>query len=187
MKLIDNLVAISEKPLSPENDFLAKILPIFVFFFFFPALLFIIPKFIIDPWLRLPILFGFSVRIIPSGALIVLGLFFLIASTRAQREIGKGTPMPLKATQKLVVEIPYSYCRNPLYFGLINFFSGISILIGSISSLVMVFIYAIIIVLYAKLIEERELEKRFGDDYIAYKATTPFIIPGLRLIRRNTK
>ncbi|MBT3390474.1 MAG: isoprenylcysteine carboxylmethyltransferase family protein [Chloroflexi bacterium] len=187
MKLIDDIVEISKQPLSPEKDFLAKVLPIFVFFFFFPALLFFLPKVVFDPWLRLPTLFRFSIRIIPAGALIVLGLFFVITSTKAQREIGKGTPMPLKATQKLVVEKPYSYCRNPLYFGLINFFSGISILIGSISSLIMVFIYASIIMLYTRLIEERELGKRFGDDYLAYKATTPFIIPGLHLIRRNTK
>ncbi len=166
MKLIDNLVEISKKPLSPENRFLAKVLPIFVFFFFFPALLFILPKFVFDKWLQLPTLFRFSTRIIPAGILIVFGLFFLIASTKAQREIGKGTPMPLKATQKLVVEKPYSYCRNPLYFGLISFFFGISIMIGSISSLVMVSIFSAIILFYIKFIEEKELEKRYGDEYI---------------------
>ncbi len=137
MKLFENLVEISEKTPSPENRFLAKVLPFFVFFFFFPALLFILLKVVIDPWLRLPTLFHFFTRVVPAGALIVPGLFFIITSTKAQREIGKGTPMPLKATQKLVVEKPYSYCRNLLYFGLINFFSGISILIGSPSSLAM--------------------------------------------------
>lgn len=185
MKLIDNLVEISKKPLSLENRFLAKVLPIFVFFFFFPALLFILPKFVFDKWLQLPTLFRFSTRIMPAGTLIVLGLFFLISSTKAQREIGKGTPIPLNATQKLVVEKPYSYCRNPLYFGLISFFLGISIMIGSISSLVMVSIFSAIILLYIKFIEERELEKRYGDEYIAYKDATPLLFPRLPLFRRN--
>jgi len=79
--------------------------------------------------------------------------------------------MPLKATQKLVVEKPYSYCRNPLYCGLISFYVGISILIGSISSLIMVIVFSVIvfsviIMSYIKLIEEKELEKRFGNDYL---------------------
>ena len=187
MNLIDKLVEVSMKPLSPENRFLAKVLPIFVFFVFFPALLFILPKFVYDKWLQLPTLFRLSTRLIPAGILIGLGLYFLIASTKAQREIGKGTPMPLKATQKLVVEKPYSYCRNPLYFGLISFFFGISIMIGSISSLVMVSIFSAIILLYIKYVEEQELEKRFGNDYLEYQKVTPLLIPRLPLFRRNKK
>ena len=155
MKLVDKLVAVSKKPPSQRSRFVARVLPIFVFFFFFPALLFIIPSFVLDRWLHLPTLLSFPIRIIPGGILIVLGLFFLASSTKAQREIGKGTPMPLKATHKLVVEKPYSYCRNPLYFGLINFFLGFSIMISSVSSLVMVFIFSAIILSYTKLIEEK--------------------------------
>jgi protein-S-isoprenylcysteine O-methyltransferase Ste14 len=34
--------------------------------------------------------------------------------------------------------------------------------------------------LYIKLIEEKELEARFGLDYLAYKRNTPFILPRLR-------
>jgi protein-S-isoprenylcysteine O-methyltransferase Ste14 len=33
---------------------------------------------------------------------------------------------------------------------------------------------------YLKLVEERELEARFGEDYLAYKRSTPFIVPRLR-------
>jgi len=93
--------------------------------------------------------------------------------------------MPLKATGKLVVEKPYSYCRNPLYFGLINFFFGISIMLGSISSLVMVFIFSMIIISYIKLIEEQELVKRFGDEYVTYKKKTPLLIPIPSFLRRK--
>ncbi|MEN8174092.1 MAG: isoprenylcysteine carboxylmethyltransferase family protein, partial [Chloroflexota bacterium] len=138
-----------------------------------------------DPWLELPTLFSLPVRMIPASVLMALGVFFLAASTKAQREIGKGTPMPLKATQKLVIEKPYSYCRNPLYFGLINFFLGISIMIGSISSIVMVLLFSTIILAYIKLIEEKELEKRYGMDYLAYKKTTPMLIPRLPCLRRD--
>ena len=33
--------------------------------------------------------------------------------------------------------------------------------------------------IYIKLVEERELEARFGEAYIAYKKSTPFIAPKL--------
>ena len=90
--------------------------------------------------------------------------------------------MPLMATQKLIIQKPYSYCRNPLFFGLLNFYFGISIVIGSISSVVVVAIFSAIVLSYVKLIEEKELEKRFGDDYMVYKRITPFLFP--RLISR---
>ena len=187
MKFIDKLVETSQNPPSPRSEFVVRVLPIFVFFFFLPALLFIIPNFVFDNWLQLPTLLSFPIRLILGGFLIALGLYFLVSSTKVQREIGKGTPMPLKATQKLVVEKPYSYCRNPLYFGLINFFFGISILIGSPSSLVMVFIFSAIILVYIKLIEEKELEQRYGNDYLEYKKVPPLLIPRLPLLRRNGK
>ncbi len=187
MKLVDKLVTLSKNPLSPKNRFMAKGLPIFVFFFLFPTLLFIIPSFVFDPWLHLPTFLSVAPRAFLGGVFITFGTVFLISSTKAQREIGKGTPMPLKATQTLVVEKPYSYCRNPIYFGLISFFLGISITIGSLSSLAMVFIFSSVILSYIKLIEEKELEKRYGIDYLEYKKATPLLIPRFPFFRRNRK
>ncbi len=177
MKLVDKIVEVSNRPRSTEEKRTAKILPVFVFFFLFPALLFLIPSFVLDKWLHLPTLPNLFVRVIIASILIVLGVIFLRWTLKAQREIGKGTPMPLMATRKLVVQKPYSYCRNPLAFGLINLYFGISILIGSISSLVMVLVFAVIILAYIKFIEEDELEKRYGEEYVAYKQSTPFLVP----------
>ena len=70
-------------------------------------------------------------------------------------------------------------------FWVINLFFGISILFDSISSLIMVFAFSVTILLYSKFIEEKELEKRFGGEYLAYKRTTPFIIPIPSLLRRT--
>lgn len=182
MNLVDKLVEIAKNPPSKRSQLLARVLSVFVFFFFFLPLLFIIPVMVFDKWLQLPTLASFSFRVFPGGILIGLGLFFQAASAKAQREIGKGTPMPLNATSKLVIEKPYSYCRNPLYFGLVLFFSGISILLGSISSLAMVMLFALIVLSYAKFIEETELEKRFGEAYLEYKKATPFFIPRLSFL-----
>lgn len=185
MKLVNKLAETSHKPLSFRRRFLAKALPVFVYSIFFPAILFVIPKFIVDPWLQLPTFLNPAVRLILGGILIIPGSIFLFWSIKAQREIGKGTPMPLMATKKLVVQKPYSYCRNPLFFGLINLFFGISIILGSISSLGMVMVFSAVILLYVKFIEEKELEKRFGDEYLTYKMTTPFLFPFPSLIQEN--
>lgn len=182
MRLVDKLVDISSKPISRKNHLTAKALPIFVFFIFFPSLFFLIPKFLLDKWLHLSPFGVGTVRLGLGGSLIFLGVFFLLWTIKAQREIGKGTPMPLIATKKLVIEKPYSFTRNPLAFGLLNFYYGISIVIGSISSLAVVSLFSITILAYIKFIEEKELAKRYGDDYLAYKEITPFLLP-----RRNKK
>lgn len=101
MKLVDRLVDVSSKPISRKNHLVAKVLPIFVFFFFFPMLFFIIPNFVPDQWFRLPSLFTASSRLIFGSGLILLGVWFMLRTIKAQREIGKGTPMPLIATKKI--------------------------------------------------------------------------------------
>ncbi len=169
MKPTDKLADVSNLPPTHGRRFWAKALPVFVYSTFFPALLFIIPKFFLDRWLHLPTFLNPVAKAILGGSLITLGLIILLWSIKAQIEIGKGTPMPLMATQKLVVQKPYSYCRNPLYFGVINLFFGISILLDSISSLVMVLTFSVIVLLFTKFIEKKELAKRFGDGYLAYK------------------
>ena len=179
MKITDKLAEESKQPLTPRRRFLAKALPVFVYLFFFPSILFIFPKFFMDRWLQMPTFLNPVARAVIGGFVIIPGVFFLFSSIKAQRTIGLGTPMPLMATQKLVVQKPYSYCRNPLFFGLIILFGGISILIDSFSSMVMVLVFSSLILLYVKLIEEKELEKRFGEEYFAYKKTTPFLIPSL--------
>ena len=185
MKLADQLADASNLPPTPGRRFLAKALPVFVYSIFFPALLFIIPKFFLDRWLHLSTFLNPVARTILGGSLIPPGLMFQLWSIKAQIKIGRGTPMPLMATQNLVVQKPYSYCRNPLYFGLISLFFGISILIRSISSLVMVLAFSVIIFLFTKFIEEMELGIRFGEEYLAYKRETPFIIPIPALLRRT--
>ena len=177
MRLVDKIVEVSNKPLSTKSRLVATIPPIFVFFLFFPSLLFLIPSLILDKWFALPTFLNFPIRAVVGSILIGIGVTFLLWTIKVQREIGKGTPMPLMATRKLIVQAPYSYSRNPLAFGLITLYFGISICIGSVSSLIMVVVFSTIILSYIKFIEEKELERRFGDAYVKYKQTTPFIIP----------
>jgi protein-S-isoprenylcysteine O-methyltransferase Ste14 len=87
--------------------------------------------------------------------------------------------VPLMATQQLIVQKPYSYCRNPMALGAIMAFVGVAILIGSISAIILVLTGAVFLLVYIKLLEEKEMTLRFGEAYQEYKKHTPFIIPRL--------
>jgi protein-S-isoprenylcysteine O-methyltransferase Ste14 len=87
------------------------------------------------------------------------------------------------ATQKLVVKKPYTYCRNPMTLGTMAFYLGVAVWLASFSAIALAFIYPVGILIYIKLIEEKELEERFGAEYLEYKQRTPFLIPRFRTKR----
>ena len=61
--------------------------------------------------------------------------------------------------------------------GTIMAYSGIAVMIGSYTALLFVILFAMMLIAYIKLVEEKELELRFGKEYVDYKNDTPFIIP----------
>jgi protein-S-isoprenylcysteine O-methyltransferase Ste14 len=133
-----------------------------------------------DGWLNLPNLqLGLINRI--GGAILMLGGFSLgFWSVETQVSIGGGTPVPVMPTHKLIVTRPFTYCRNPMTLGTFLGYLGVSIWIGSISAIIIVFLLTILLLIYVRFVEERELEARFGAEYLEYKQKTPFILPRLK-------
>jgi len=84
--------------------------------------------------------------------------------------LNRGTPVPLNPPQKLIVSGPYKYIRNPMLLGLFITLIGLGILLGSFS---LIFIFTPLFILansfYLKAIEEKEMEKKFGAQYLEYK------------------
>ena len=115
---------------------------------------------------------------------LVLGLLFVIEgfafaawTIMTQYLHGKGTPSPLMPTQRLLVEGPFALCRNPMTFGTFFFYLGMGLLAGSpMAVAVTIFLFSLL-VLYIRIIEEKELELRFGKAYVDYRHRTSFIIP----------
>ena len=124
----------------------------------------------------LPLTFGYA-NLLVGGICVLVGLFFGFWSIWDQLFDARGTPIPVLATQKLLVRGPFKYCRNPMSFGTFMAYFGLSICVGSLSSFVSVAVFAVLLMLYIKKFEERELEARFGEEYKEYKAKTPFLIP----------
>ena len=93
----------------------------------------------------------------------------------------RGTPVPFNPPPKVVNTGPYRYARNPMLTGVFLFLFGIGFSVNSVS-LVFFFtpLYVLINVWELKKIEEPELIKRLGDEYIEYRRHTPMFIPGCR-------
>jgi protein-S-isoprenylcysteine O-methyltransferase Ste14 len=118
-----------------------------------------------------------SGNIITGVIAIILGGILAFWTIVIQIRLASGTPFPMLPTKKLLIVGPFKYCRNPMTLGTIIAYVGIAILIGSFTALAGVAIFAAILIGYLKIIEEKELEIRFGSEYIEYKKKTPFIIP----------
>ncbi len=118
-----------------------------------------------------------TVNLILGSLLILAGISFGLWSNYVQFTIGRGTPVPVMATQQLIIQKPYNYCRNPMAFGTIVMYFGVAVLLGSIAAVVLVIIGAVLLLVYIKIIEEKEMEIRFGEAYRVYRKQTPFLIP----------
>ncbi len=131
----------------------------------------------LDQWLHWPPLLFWPVNLGLGLLLIVSGLLFGFWSNYVQFTVGKGTAVPLMATQKLIVQPPYTYCRNPMALGAIAMYLGVAVLFGSLGAGLLVLLGAGALLAYIKLVEEKEMELRFGQDYLEYKRHTAFIVP----------
>jgi len=125
-----------------------------------------------------PIYFG-AINHILGGLLMVVGFFFGFWSVYAQFTRASGTPLPMLPTQKLLIDGPFRYCRNPMTLGTVTAYLGIGVFAGTISGIGIVLLFGTLLGLYIKLLEEKELTERFGEAYLAYKRDVPFIIPRL--------
>lgn len=116
----------------------------------------------------------------------ITGIIFLVAGTLLHIWTGKllglwglvGLPeISSKIKSKLVADGPFSIVRHPTYLAHTVMFFGIFLItetaaVGIITLLDFVLVNAIIIPL-----EDRELLKRFGEDYKKYKERVPGFFP----------
>jgi protein-S-isoprenylcysteine O-methyltransferase Ste14 len=144
---------------------------------------FLVPLALIKSLPRLDVLLGFPslyfgiINLIVGGICVLIGGFYAFWSIGDQLFDAKGSPVPVVATQKLLVTGPFKQCRNPMSFGAFMGYFGISIMVGSISAFLCAGIISVLLISYIKKFEEWELEERFGEEYRAYKISTPFLFP----------
>jgi protein-S-isoprenylcysteine O-methyltransferase Ste14 len=105
----------------------------------------------------------------------------LLAGALFPPEVGakeKGVP------QRLVVEGPYRYVRNPLYEGDLCLIIGAALLTRSWALVLVAALYVAQLALQLPF-EERELRERFGAAYRRYCELVPRFVPRLRPVGRR--
>jgi protein-S-isoprenylcysteine O-methyltransferase Ste14 len=120
-------------------------------------------------WLwPMPIL-GQAVALWPGLALAVLGVVIGIWGRRTMDAAGTNIN-PALPTTAIVTAGPFRFSRNPLYLALTLFYLGLTLAFNTWWGLVVVVPLLIIMHRGVVLLEERYLERKFGEVYRQYRA-----------------
>ena len=90
---------------------------------------------------------------------------------------GEGTLAPWDPTRRLVAAGPYRVVRNPMISGVAAILLGEAALLGSPGIALWAVAFPALNHVYFVLFEEPGLERRFGDDYRAYRRAVPRWVP----------
>jgi len=119
----------------------------------------LLPSASLPAWLTWPL----------GGVLLLAGLAlmrsFLFAFRRAETTVDVRKP-----TTTIVTTGPYRFTRNPAYVGLTLIYSGIAILAGALWPFLTLAIALVVMDVGVIRREERYLERKFGDEYLRFKA-----------------
>jgi protein-S-isoprenylcysteine O-methyltransferase Ste14 len=129
-----------------------------------------------------PLVFGlllnrrFPAPFLPRGLARLLGwpllgggLFLMVWFFRTMRRAD--TPVsPHKPVSSLVVEGPFRYTRNPGYLSLAMTYAGLACLANALWVILLLPVTLLVIQRGVIEREERYLERKFGEEYLRYKA-----------------
>ncbi|NHJ25071.1 MAG: isoprenylcysteine carboxylmethyltransferase family protein [Candidatus Lokiarchaeota archaeon] len=126
------------------------------------------------------------IQLVIGIMLLGVGVFLVIWCIKIFYNLGKGTLMPLYnlETQNLVISGPYRFIRNPMILGVIVILFGESLVFGSYWIFGFDIFFFILNLIYIPLFEEKGLIKRFGDDFLKYKAKVHGWIP-IKILKKE--
>jgi protein-S-isoprenylcysteine O-methyltransferase Ste14 len=91
---------------------------------------------------------------------------------------GLGAPFAIALSSRLAVDWLYAWTRNPMVLGSLAFLLSLGIWFQSAAFVLWAcFLVSPALLFFVKVLEERELEIRFGEAYLKYKARTPMLFP----------
>src|SRR5262245_14927114 len=122
---------------------------------------------------------GWVSRALGLGFLAV-GLVLFVASVRRFAVEGRGTLAPWDPPRELVIRGPYRYVRNPMISGVVFVLFGEALVLVSKPHALWATAFLAVNLVYIPLIEEPQLEARFGAAYREYCKHVPRIVPRLR-------
>lgn len=109
-----------------------------------------------------------------SGFVLFVATVFLFATR------GRGTLAPWDPPSRLVVDGPSRYVRNPMIAGVIFIIIAEALIFRSMSLAEWAAAFFVINAIYFPLLEEPQLERRFGEEYRRYSRHVRRLIPRIR-------
>ena len=139
------------KQLLPPTYLLIALIVMVILHFTFPGI-----KLIPLPWNLLgliPLIIGGGLNFVADGA-------FRRAGT---------TVRPFQESSALLTDGAFRFSRHPMYLGFVLILIGIAILLGSLTSWVIIPIFVALMEVVFIQVEERMLGEKFGPAWLAYK------------------
>ena len=105
------------------------------------------------------------------------GLFLAGWTMKLFMAVGQGTPAPWDPPQNLVIQGPYRHVRNPMISSVLFMLLGEALMAQSWPLAAWWLFFFAANAVYFPVVEEKGLERRFGGDYLTYKANVPRWLP----------
>lgn len=116
-----------------------------------------------------------------SPGAVIVSTYFTLAKAFRRVPLGEAAGR----TERLVVEGPQRYTRNPLYLGVVIMVAGWAFMTGTtylfVSAAAFFLWFSVVLIPF----EERELRSLFGQEWAEYSERTPMLIPFTKRAKRN--
>ncbi len=140
-----------KKPIQPPRYFVICLILIILFHFVLP-----IKKIINPPYSYLGII------------LVLFGIIINLWTDKFFTKFKTDVKYHLKPS-KMIVSGPFKISRNPMYLGMLCILLGVATFLGSLVTIIPTVIFILIIEIVFIPVEEKNMKKVFGKNYLKYK------------------
>lgn len=105
-----------------------------------------------------------------AGLLLIVSSGVFLAPAMAAFRAAKTKPQPWKPTTALVAAGPYRITRNPMYVAFTLLYAGIALWMNTVWPFIVLPVVLVVMQFFVIHREERYLDRKFGDEYRAYRA-----------------
>jgi len=103
------------------------------------------------------------------GALLIIFGIFLNLKADAIFKKSRITVKPHLIPSSFEVSGPFKISRHPMYLGMFLILFGAALIMGSLTAFILSFVFIVLMEILFISKEERNMEKAFGKNYLAYK------------------
>jgi len=106
--------------------------------------------------------------LIPAG--ILIDVLAIVQFRQAKTTIN---PLRPESSSRLVTSGFYAYSRNPMYVGMLLCLIGVALLLRSLTPLLILPVFVLVVTVLQIVPEEKALAKIFGDEFSFYRQKVP--------------